>query len=245
MPVEPRDSSMSKRTTAVTIAAVLLVAAVLVAASLLPQVSSYLTSAIVLVLAMVPAFASFEGRGLDARRLTMLAVMAAIAVASRVAFIWLPGFKPMLAVVMLAGIVFGAQDGFAVGALAMLASNFIFGQGPWTPWQMFAFGVGAFLFGALFHRRSCSGGSWSMKERLAVSTVGALIALCVVGPLLDTCSLFTFISKINLSSAIAIYAAGLPVNAMQALATFVTLFLFGSPLLNIVSRIKQKYALAL
>ncbi len=69
----------------------------------------------------------------------MLAVMCGIAVAARTAFIWLPHFKPMAAIVIIAGVAFGAESGFLVGAVSALVSNFIFGQGPWTPWQMFAF----------------------------------------------------------------------------------------------------------
>ena len=75
------------------------------------------------------------------------AVLCALAVASRAAFAAVPHFKPMLAIVMLTGIAFGPEAGFLCGAISGFASNFIFGQGPWTPWQMFAYGIGGLLAG--------------------------------------------------------------------------------------------------
>ena len=64
----------------------------------------------------------------------------------------LPQFKPVLALTIIAGVAFGGEVGFLVGAMTMLTSNMIFGQGPWTPWQMFAMGIIGFLAGVLFKK---------------------------------------------------------------------------------------------
>ena len=76
-----------------------------------------------------------------------------IAAVSRVAFVFLPYMKPLTGIVMLTAVAFGPQAGFLTGAMAIFASNFFFSQGPWTPWQMFAYGVAGFLAGAVFHGR--------------------------------------------------------------------------------------------
>ena len=90
---------------------------------------------------MLPFFLVFENRRPQAREVVVIAVMAALAVAGRAAFFMLPQFKPTAAIVIIAGVGLGAEAGFLTGALAGFVSNFFFGQGPWTPWQMFAFGI--------------------------------------------------------------------------------------------------------
>lgn len=101
-------------------------------------------------LAMIPFCMIFEDRKPQAREVLLIAVMAAIAVVGRMAFFMLPQFKPVTAIVIITGISLGAEAGFLTGAVAGFVSNFFFGQGPWTPWQMFAFGIIGFLAGLLF-----------------------------------------------------------------------------------------------
>jgi energy-coupling factor transport system substrate-specific component len=76
-----------------------------------------------------------------ARTLALVATLAALAAIARIAFAPLPNVKPTTDIVVFAGIVLGGAPGFAVGAITALASNLIFGQGPWTAWQMLAWGV--------------------------------------------------------------------------------------------------------
>lgn len=197
----------------------------------------YLTSVLVLLYIMVPFFLTFERRKPQAREMVFLAVMCAIAVASRSVFIWLPYFKPMTAIIILTGIAFGAEAGFLTGAVSGFVSDFFFGQGPWTPWQMFAFGVAGFLAGFLYRRGFLS------KKRLSLCLFGAAVVLLLVGPLLDTCTLFTMSSVIETSNILAVYLAGLPVNAMHALATALTLLLVSKPMLEKLDRVKLKYGM--
>lgn len=197
----------------------------------------YLTSVLVLLYIMVPFFLTFERRKPQAREMVFLAVMCAIAVASRSVFIWLPYFKPMTAIIILTGIAFGAEAGFLTGAVSGFVSDFFFGQGPWTPWQMFAFGVAGFLAGFLYRRGFLS------KNRLSLCLFGAAVVLLLVGPLLDTCTLFTMSSVIETSNILAVYLAGLPVNAMHALATALTLLLVSKPMLEKLDRVKLKYGM--
>ena len=113
----------------------------------------YLTSTLVILETMLPFFLRFEARKPKARELVLLAVMCALATASRL-LILIPDFKPITAIVMLTGIALGAEAGFLTGAVSAFASNFFFSQGPWTPWQMMAYGVGGFLAGLLFYRKN-------------------------------------------------------------------------------------------
>ena len=113
----------------------------------------YLTSLLLVGLMFVPFVLRFEGRRPQARELVLLATMTALAVAGRAAFYWLPQCKPVCAIVILTAVAFTPEAGFVTGAAAGLISNFFFGQGPWTPWQMLGFGLVGFLGGVLFSGR--------------------------------------------------------------------------------------------
>src|SRR5437588_1004188 len=95
----------------------------------------------VLALALATGFAWYERSRPDARILALVATLAALAALGRIAFAALPNVKPTTDIVLVAGYALGGAPGFVVGAVAGLASNFFFGQGPWTPWQMAGWGM--------------------------------------------------------------------------------------------------------
>lgn len=197
----------------------------------------YIVSLMIILMTMIPFFLAFEHRKPQARELVIIAVMCAIAIVSRAAFIALPSFKPMTAIIMLTGIAFGAESGFMTGAVTAFVSNFFFSQGPWTPWQMFAYGMAGFLAGVLYKHGFLS------TKRLPLSIFGAAMVLIVIGPLLDTSSIFTMIADVTLDGALAVYMSGLGMNAVHAGATFVTLLLLSKFILEKLERIKTKYGI--
>lgn len=197
----------------------------------------YLTSVLLIFYTMIPFFLSFEKRKPQARELVVLAVMTAIAVASRAAFIMLPHFKPMTAIIIITAVSFGAEAGFLTGAMSAFISNFIFGQGPWTPWQMFAYGIAGFLSGLLFAKGIIK------KEKIPLSIFGSVIVVFLVGPMLDISSVFTASSVFSFEVFMTAFVAGLPVNLVHMVATAITLFLFSGPLFEKLDRIKLKYGM--
>jgi energy-coupling factor transport system substrate-specific component len=104
-----------------------------------------------LALALAVGFAWYERERPDARIVALVGTLAAFAALGRIAFAALPNVKPTTDIVLISGYALGGGPGFAVGALAGLTSNFFFGQGPWTPWQMAAWGATGVL-GALLAR---------------------------------------------------------------------------------------------
>ena len=106
-----------------------------------------LASALSALLLSFPAILAFEWKGCGARELAAIAVMTGLSVCSRVLFAPLPGFKPVSAIVILTGLSFGPLAGFITGAASAVLSNFFFGQGPWTAFQMLAWGSVGFLSG--------------------------------------------------------------------------------------------------
>jgi Prenyltransferase and squalene oxidase repeat len=108
-----------------------------------------LTSFLILGLVLVAGFAWYERSRPPAQVVALVAALAALAIAGRIAFAAFPNVKPTTDIVIFAGYALGGAPGFAVGALAALVSNFWFGQGPWTPWQMAGWGFCGVLGAAL------------------------------------------------------------------------------------------------
>ena len=196
----------------------------------------YLTSTLIIVELLIPFFMTFEGRKPQARELVVIAVMCALAVAARVA-IPIPNFKAIYGIIMIAGIAFGPQSGFLVGAVSALSSNFFLSQGPYTPWQMMAYGAGGMLAGFLFQKGKLP------RKPVWMGIVGFLGVMFFVGPLLDTCTVFLAPISMNFKSIAAIYISGFTVNISQGISTFLVMFLLGKPLLEKLDRIKVKYGM--
>ena len=163
---------MKKNRWIVWLICLLAIALTLALGSMLPRSWYYLTSTLMILELLVPFFLAFEGRKPQARELVLIAVLCALAVAGRVA-IPIPNFKAIFAIVMITGIAFGPETGFLVGAVSALTSNFFYSQGPFTPWQMLAYGMGGMVFGLLFRRLprqrtppGCTGGSSCHHLRL-------------------------------------------------------------------------------
>ena len=110
----------------------------------------YLAAILIIVISIFLFMWSFEKRKPKTREVVVLAVMTGIATLGRVIFFMLPQFKPCVAIIIITGIMLGKQSGFLCGALTAFVSDFFFGQGPWTPWQMFAFGIIGFISAIVF-----------------------------------------------------------------------------------------------
>lgn len=227
---------MKKSNIATLIVFLILIPLTLFLGSRLSGRSYYITSTLVIIEILIPFLMAFEGRKPQARELVVIAVMCAIAVDSRAA-IPVPNFKPMFAVIMLTGIAFSAETGFLVGAVTALVSNFFYGQGAYTPWQMMAYGAAGMIAGLFFTK------GWLKRKPLHMGIFGAVAVVLFVGPLLDTCSVFLMLPEVSLATAWPMYVSGLPINLSQAACTFLTMLLLGNPLLEKLDRVKLKFGI--
>lgn len=196
-----------------------------------------LFSLLVVFFAMVPFFLIFEGRHPQAREIMVIAVLAAIGVAGRAAFFMVPSFKPIAAIVILAGVSFGGEAGFLVGTMIMMVSNMFFGQGPWTPWQMFSYGLIGFLAGILFQKGILK------AKRLHLCVYGFLSVFFIFGGIMNPASILMAYGRITWKSLIAFYISGAPVDLVQATSTVIFLWILSRPMLEKLERIKRKYGL--
>lgn len=197
----------------------------------------YILAAVIIAAACIPFFVSFERHKPSARELTVLAAMCAAAVASRAAFFALPTIKPMCAIVIITAACFGAQTGFVAGAVSAFASNFIFGQGVFTPFQMLGLGAVGFAAGIVFSNKRLR------DNRLTLSVIGGLLCFVLYGLIVDISSVLMMATSFSLKQIISIYASGVPFTASYAITTAAVLALTGKGFIEKLERLKIKYGM--
>ncbi len=196
----------------------------------------YFISLLIVLEIMLPFILLFEERRPQARELVIISVLSAIAVSGRIAFMMLPQFKPMLALIIVSGICFGGETGFLVGAVTAFVSNMYFGQGPWTPWQMFAFGIVGFLAGIFFFKNH-------FKSKLSVSVFGFLVTLIVHGTILNISFVITGQGAVTFDMIKSSIIMGFPLDLIHAASTAFFLWFIFEPMQEKIERIKIKYGI--
>ncbi len=197
----------------------------------------YFISLLIVVYSLIAFFMRFEKKEPKLRELMLITVLIAIGVAGRGAFYMIPQFKPVLAITIIAGVGVDDKAGFLVGSLIAFVSNFFFGQGPWTPWQMFTMGLIGLLAGIFFK----SGRLAHKKTPMAV--FGFVVSILVYGGIMNPASLLIFQPRFNIDALINTYILGFPFDLILAVATFIFLYLLGEPMLEKIERVKIKYGL--
>ncbi len=235
------------------VAAILLVfiaapAVVIFSFTVLSENKYFFISVMMAIIVLLIFFFIFEGKKPDARTLIIISVMSATAVISRAIFFYAPNFKPILAVVILTGICFGRNVGFITGAISAFVSNFVFGQGPWTPWQMLAMGIIGYLAGLFFDDGKKGWRQNRYKEHTKLMTVlyctfGFISAFFIYGGITDLWTLLGFYGEPNIQAAITVYTMAIPLNLTHAISTVIFLAILVIPMKRKLDRIKIKYGL--
>ncbi|MBE7019624.1 MAG: ATP-binding cassette domain-containing protein [Ruminococcaceae bacterium] len=197
----------------------------------------YFISLLIILETIIPFCMIFEARKPQARELIIISVLCAVGVAGRAAFAMLPQFKPVVALVILAGVCFGGETGFLVGAVTGFVSNFFFGQGPLTPWQMFGFGIIGFLAGICFKK------GFLRKTKASLCIFGFVATLVIYGGIMNPASLIVSQSKLNREMIASSYVVGFPFDLVHALSTAFFLWFISEAMIDKLERIKLKYGL--
>ncbi len=182
----------------------------------------------------IPLFYCFERKESTSKELTVLAVIIALSAIGRFIFAWLPAFKPITAITVITGVYLGKESGFMVGALSALVSNFYFGQGPWTPFQMLAWGLIGFLAGVLSKPLS--------KHKIALCLFG-FFAGVFYSATMDIWTVLWADNTFNLSRYIAAAITALPVTIEYAVSNIIFILLLAKPFGRKLERLKNKYGL--
>ena len=197
----------------------------------------YFISLLIILETMIPFGFAFENRKPKARELVIISALCAIGVAGRTAFFMLPQFKPVAAIVIISGVAFGGETGFLVGAITAFVSNFFFGQGPWTPWQMFSFGIIGFLAGIMFQKGILR------KTKTDMCLFGFVATFVIYGGIMNPASVIMWQSNININMVLSSYVMGMSFDFIHAVSTVFFLFFAAEPMLEKLERIKIKYGL--
>ncbi len=192
-----------------------------------------LASFAVLALALAAGFAWYERSHPSSKVLALVATLAALAVVGRIAFAPFPNVKPTTDIVLLAGYVLGGAPGFAVGAVSALASNLFFGQGPWTPWQMGAWGACGLLGAGL----AVVGRRRMRRLPLALWCGAAGLGF---GALMDFSTWVTFAGQHTVGQYLAISGVSLSFNIAHAVGNVLFCLAFGPALVRALERYRER-----
>ncbi|MCI8496898.1 MAG: ECF transporter S component [Clostridiales bacterium] len=186
------------------------------------------------LLSCVPFFLSFERRAQDSTRLVLIAVMTALCVAGRFLFAALPGFKPVTAMVVLTAMYFGGEAGFMTGALSAVLSNFYFGQGPWTPFQMFSWGMLGLIAGLL---------AGPLKQNRVLLCVYGALSGVLYSVLMDGWAALWSGGTFEPSRYLVMVASSLPFMVEYAVSNIIFLLVLAKPVAEKLERVKTKYGI--
>ncbi len=182
--------------------------------------------------ACVPFFLRFEHRRPRVRELLVLAVMISLTVLGRILFAPLPGFKPVTALVAVTALYFGGETGFLTGAMGALISNFYFGQGPWTPFQMLVWGLLGFFAGVL---------APALRRSRAALVIYGILSGIAYSLLMDVWTVLWWDGGFSLPRYLAAAATAAPYMALYAVSNVVFLLVLAGPLGKKLERIQIKY----
>jgi hypothetical protein len=192
-----------------------------------------LASFLVLAAVLLAGFAWYERSRPSSQVVALVAALAALAIAGRIAFAALPNVKPTTDIVIFAGFALGPAPGFAVGGLTALVSNFWFGQGPWTPWQMAGWGLCGIAGAALAVVRPRAG-------RFTLAAVCALAGIAY-GALLNFSLMATYGGDLSLQRFLALESRAVPFDAAHAIGNATLALLAGPAMVRMLVRFRRRF----
>ena len=207
--------------------------AVVLCFALLSSGDNYaLASLLVTLLALVLFSCGFERRKTGTRRMIHVAVMTALSVVGRFVFMAIPGFKPITALVVITAMYLGGEAGFLTGALSALISNFYFGQGPWTPFQMLSWGLLGLLAGFLAR---------PLKRSRVLLSVYGIFAGVAYSFIMDVWTVLWYNGGFKPALYVAALGTALPYTVAYAVSNVIFLNLLAHPFGEKLERVRVKY----
>lgn len=192
-----------------------------------------ISAVIAAFLCCVPFFLSFEHRAPMAREVVLVAVMTAFSVAGRFIFAAIPFFKPVTAIVVISAMYFGPQAGFMTGAMSALISNIYFGQGAWTVFQMFCWGMIGFIAGLLNRK--------GLLEKAVPLCIYGVFAGALYSVVMDVWTVLSADGVFNAERFVAALVSALPVTISYCVSNAVFLLILRKPLGRKLKRLKTKF----
>lgn len=186
----------------------------------------------VAMLTVLLFYTGFEKKATKPRRIVVVSVLTALSVLGRFVFAPIPAFKPITAMVVITAIWMGGESGFLVGSLSAVISNFYFGQGPWTPFQMLSWGLIGLLAGYL---------SKALKNNRFLLALYGVFAGVAYSLIMDVWNVLWYDGSFHWSLYLASLITAIPFSISYAVSNVVFLLLLGKPFGEKLERVKIKY----
>ena len=216
--------------------------AVLIICAVLKIENIILLITLVALISFIPFVIRFELKRPTPADIMPIVVLSAAAIVGRLAFIALPNVQPVTAIVIFTGIFFGRQSGFMTGAFTAIVSNMALGQGIWTPWQMYAWGLIGFLAGVLFSRFTDDKNSkYLLEDIYPLIYIFGAISAALFSIIMDVWFVIGFLRDLSISAILAAFGAGLLLNLLHVIGTVIILILMIQPWGRKIERINRKY----
>jgi energy-coupling factor transport system substrate-specific component len=190
-------------------------------------------SFIILGAVILAGFAWYERSRPPSQVVALVAALAALAIAGRIAFAAFPNVKPTTDIVIFAGYALGGAPGFVVGALAALVSNFWFGQGPWTPWQMAGWGLCGVL-GALLALGTRNAGRLTLAATCGFAGI-------LYGALLNFSLMATYGGDLSWRHFLVLEAQAIPFEIAHVLGNVVLALVAGPAMVRMLIRFRERF----
>lgn len=192
-------------------------------------------SFIMIFLFTIPFFIKFERKKIKVEEIILIAVLSAIAAIGRVPFAALPGIQPTSFIIIMSGVIFGSEIGFLIGGIGAIVSNMFLGQGPWTVWQMFSWGMMGYFSGVL-------------RMNMYSYNKGFLILWGILwgflfGWIMNIWVLAGFSENITLEQVLAVYFSSFYFDILHAFSNAIFIILFSDRWFKILERVKINYGL--
>lgn len=188
-----------------------------------------LISVLILVCGLLILLSQYTSK-IKSRDTMTIVVMSSLIAVSRGLFFWLPQFKPITALIMITGTSLGCIPGMFIGMLSGFLSNFFFGQGPWTPFQILAWGLIGFASGYL-----------GKLNKIVYMVVGFFLTFVVYGVVMNVASTIMFIDGFSISGFLIYEMSGMPMDLVHGISTVVFIYFLRNPIGKRVKRLKTKY----
>lgn len=195
----------------------------------------YVISMIIACLCCVPHFVKFENSETNATELVIIATMTAISIVGRLIFASFPSFKPVTAIVIITGIAFGREAGFISGCMTALISNIFFGQGPWTVFQMYTWGIIGYISGILYKNLG------DKKPNLVILAIIGAISGVVYSLLMDVFTTISMDKEFTIRRYLYFVGNSFSVMIIYVISNVIFLVVLARPILVKINRIKKKY----
>ena len=182
------------------------------------------------ILTVILFIAGFEKKEIGTRRMVIVSVMIALSIVGRM----IPFFKPVTALTIITAVYLGGEAGFMVGAFSALLSNFYFGQGPWTPFQMLAWGFLGLLAGFLAKH---------LKRSKIFLLIFGVFSGIIFSMVMDLWTILWYHDGWNMTLYVSAMITAIPHTVLYSISNFLFLFFLSKPFGDKLQRIKIKYGI--